>query len=195
MTVTLERYYKSFASLRGLFAAVPFVPLAFHEIAPSSTVAKCMYPPVGDFQPLAVAATVGFLLLITFVVFISAQLARRLSPLVPILLMVGFLITSTALIPLYVWYVRLIPVPSISAEVLVSVGYQRTEFALQTYPTSSDWEMLHDRGPWEEQIQKLWTQRSVSVVRACLWAFYTLSLACFLSAVGLAAYRHAGEST
>ncbi len=140
MTVTLERYYKSFASLRGLFAAVPFVPLAFHEIAPSSTVAKCMYPPVGDFQPLAVAATVGFLLLITFVVFISAQLARRLSP-CPHILMVGFLITSTALIPLYVWYVRLIPVPSISAEVLVSVGYQRTEFALQTYP---DLERLGD---------------------------------------------------
>jgi hypothetical protein len=194
MRVTLERYYKSFTKLKLLFAGIPFVPLLFHALAPSNTIAKLMYPPLGDVQFLAIGATVIFLFLTTFAVFISAQLTGRLNPLVPIFLMVGFLTGVGALIPLYVSFVRLIPVPSENKQVLVSVGYQRTEFAGLTYDKSSDWEMLHSRGPWEEQIQKLWTQRSISIVRFGLWSLYTVSLAFLLSVVSLAAYRHAGES-
>jgi hypothetical protein len=54
--------------------------------------------------------------------------------------------------------------------------------------------MLHDRGPWEEKIQELWTQQSIAVVRASLWASYTLTLSCFLSVVSLGVYQHALES-
>jgi hypothetical protein len=85
-------------------------------------------------------------------------------------------------------------VPSTNSDVPVSVGYQRTDFAVQTYPGMSDWEMLHDRGPWEEQVQKLWTRHSIIVVRTQLWISYTLSLVCYLAVVSLAAYQHASES-
>jgi len=84
-------------------------------------------------------------------------------------------------------------VPAANLEVPVSVGYQRTDFALQWYPRSDDWEMLHNRGPYEEQIQKLWTLRSIIVVRVFLWLSYTLALACFLAVASLAVYQHASE--
>ena len=112
----------------------------------------------------------------------------------PAILIVGSALGVCALIALYVPYVRLVAVPSVHLEVPVSIGYQRTDFALQTYPQWDDWEMLHDRGPWEQQIQKLWTQRSIIVVRLLLWGSYTLSLVCMLSCVSLAVYRHASES-
>jgi hypothetical protein len=47
--------------------------------------------------------------------------------------------------------------------------------------------------PREEQIQNLWTHHSIWVVRVSLWLSYTLSLACFLAVMSLAAYQHSAE--
>ena len=63
--------------------------------------------------------------------------------------MIGVVLGFCFLIVLYVSYIKRIAVHSVNIEVSVSVGYQRTQFALQTYPQWSDWEMLHDTGPWE----------------------------------------------
>lgn len=194
MKLTIRRYYGSFASLRGLAACVPFLPPLLKACLPdSSTTAGYVFPPLGDSQQIALAATVGLLFLTTFVVFACCRLARKIHPSIPAILMVGSALGVCALIALYVPYVRRVPVPAANLEVPVSIGYQRTDFALQTYPHSDDWEMLHDRGPWEEQIQKLWTQRSIIVVRLLLWGSYTLSLVCILSCVSLAVCQHAGE--
>jgi hypothetical protein len=196
MKITVRQYYKSYASLYGLFAAIPIFPLVFHACIPDShAIAAYLYPPLGDVQQLAFAATVGSLLLITLVVFTCCRSAQRLHPSVPVLLMIGTAFGVCVLIGLYVSYVKRISVPSVNLEVPVSIGYQRTPFALQTYPHWSDWEMLHDRGPWEEQIQKLWTPHSIGIVRALLWGSYTLTLACFLSVVSLAVYKHADEDS
>jgi hypothetical protein len=195
MIVTLGSYYKSFTNLRALFALIPFAPTLAHAFLPDSGAAGYLYPPLGDFEPLGIAATLGLLLLTTFVVYISARLSRRIQPLLPIFLGIGSAVCVVALIALYVSYVRFVGVSSVGAEVPVSVGYQETEFALRTYPQQTDWEMLHNRGPWEERIQKLWTLQSIIVVRSLLWVFYTLALACFLAVVSLAAYEHASEPT
>jgi hypothetical protein len=53
--------------------------------------------------------------------------------------------------------------------------------------------MLHDRGPSEETIHTLWTDRSIWVVRVLLWFAYPLTLACFLSIASLAVYQYAFE--
>jgi hypothetical protein len=103
------------------------------------------------------------------------------------------LVGGFVLIALYVQYVRVISIPSASLSVPVSVGYERTEFALKTYPKWGDWDMLHDRGPWEDKIQQLWTQRSIWIVRGALWASYTFTLSCFLSIVCLGVYQNALE--
>jgi uncharacterized membrane protein len=159
----------------------------------SSTIAEYLYPPLGDIQPLAFTATFIFLLLTTIVVFACNQAAQKIRPSVYIILGVGFLFGVCALIALYVPYVRRVPVPAAGLEVPLSIGYQRTDFALRWYPQESDWEMLHDTGPYEEKIQKLWTPNSIFLVRGLLWLSYTLTLACFLAVVSLAVYQHAAE--
>jgi hypothetical protein len=192
--ISVKQYYEGFIGLWGLAAGAPFVPPILHVFIPdSSAAAEYLYPPLGDIEWIAVAATVGFLLATTFVVFTCRQSKRRTHPRVPILLTFGFAVGMCALILLYVFYVRRIPVTSISLEVPVSIGYQRTELAYKTYPQMSDWAMLHDAGPREEQIQLLWTPHSICIVRMFLWAFYTLTASCFLSVISLAVYEHAAE--
>jgi hypothetical protein len=48
-------------------------------------------------------------------------------------------------------------------ETLLSIGYQRSDFAIRNYAQSSDEEMLSER-PLEAQIQKLWTRRSITLL-------------------------------
>ena len=169
MNVTIWQYYKGFKGLYLLWASVPFVTLLLHAFKLDSSTIFEFYPPLGDFQAYAMAATVGLLFLTTLVVFKCRGAARRIHPSVDAILMAGCALGVCALMVLYVLYVRRIPVPSEGLVVPVSIGYQRTDFALQTYPHSNDWEMLHDRGPWEEQIQMLWTLHSIVVVRELLW--------------------------
>jgi len=194
MKITVAQYYKGFIGLQSVFAGVPFLPPLLNVLLPeSSKIDEYLYPPVGDFQRLAPVASFGVLLLTTFTVFACCQLAKRVHPVVPVILTIGSAFGVCALIVLYVRFVRHVPVPSINLEVPVSIGYQRTDFATRTYPQWSDWDMLHDHGPWESKIQDLWTQSSIAVVRILLWLCHTLTLSCFLSVVCLAVYRHAAE--
>jgi heme/copper-type cytochrome/quinol oxidase subunit 3 len=196
MKVTVQQYYRGFGSWYALAAGIPFAPLLFRACVPdSSTIAEYLYPPLGDVQQLAFAATVFFLLLTTIMVFACNQGAQKIRPSVYIILGVGFLFGVCALIGLYVPYVRRVPVPAAGLEVPLSIGYQRTDFALRWYPQESDWEMLHNTGPYEEKIQELWTPNSIFLVRGLLWLSYTLTLACFLATVSLAVYQHAAEGT
>jgi hypothetical protein len=200
--ITVRQYYQGFVSLLGLVAGVPFVAPLLHLFFPdSSEVAEYLYPPLGDVELIAVAATIGFLFATTVVVFTCCQWARKIHRSVSTILLSGFTLSVCALIVLHVLYVRHIPVTSVNLDVPVSIGYQRTEFALRAYPPSpnppyaqwSDWKMLHDAGPREDQIQILWTQHSICVVRVSLWFSYTLALACFLAVVSLTVYQHASE--
>ena len=195
MKVPLARYYRSFLDLKGLIASASFIPPILHYVGGSSAFVNGLYPPLGDFQVLGVVSTVGFLLLVTFLVYIAAEFGHGISPKTPKALALGFVCAVCLLIPLYVCFIMSIPVPSEGKEVMVSVGFSRTRFANTNYGDFSDREMLHDAGPWEEQIQKLWTRSSLSIVRINLWLFYTLSLACWISAVSLAAYRDACDAS
>jgi hypothetical protein len=196
MTITLKQYFRAFANLWGIAAGAPFVGPLLHLFFPnSSAVAEYLYPPLGDVEWIAVAATVGFLLATMFAVFTCCQSAQKTPKSVPVILMSGVAVGVCALIVLHVLYVRHIPVQSVNLEVPVSIGYERTDFARQWYPEPKwdDWQMLSDAGPREETIQKLWTPHSIWVVRVFLWLSYTLALACFLSVVSLCAYQHASE--
>jgi len=196
MKITVRQYYGAFVSLLGLVAGVPFVAPLLHLFFPSSSaVADYLYPPLGDAEWIAVAATVGFLFATTFLVFICCRSARRIHPSVPAALMSGAVLGMCLLIALYVLYVRRITVQSGGLEVPVSIGYQRTGFADQNYPQSkwNDWTTLSDGGPREEKIQQLWTGHSICVVRVSLWVSYSLALSCFLAVVSLAAYQQAAE--
>jgi len=47
----------------------------------------------------------------------------------------------------------------------VSVGYDRTQFAKTNFAVESDEDMLRARSTGDEEIKKLWTYQSLTVVR------------------------------
>jgi hypothetical protein len=194
MRVTVRQYYEQFVSLWGLAAGAPFVPPLLHVFIPdSSAIAAYIYPPLGDVEGIAVAATIGILLVSTFVIFTCCESPQKIHPIVPKILMAGIVVGMCILIVLFVKYVRRIEVPAAKLEVPVSVGYQRSDLAVKNYPQAGDWEMLHLTGVGEDQIQSLWTPHSIWVVRVLLWFFYTMTVTCFLSVVSIIVYRHAAE--
>jgi hypothetical protein len=177
MRITVRQYYGEFVSLWGLAAGSTFVPPLLHLIAPeSSAIAAYLYPPLGDVEGIAVAATIGFWLATTFVVFICCESSRKIHPSVPGTLIAGLAIGMCVLVMLFVLYVRHIKVPAEKLDVPVSVGYHRSDFAVKNYSGSTDWDMLNSEGPQEDQIQELWTPHSIWVVRVLLWLFYTLTV-------------------
>lgn len=192
MRLTIKEYYKGFKSLYGWIAGVPFILPILRVLVPDSTTfARYLFPPLGNVQQLALTATVLFLVLTTIVVYICCPLTRQKLLRVCGILLLGFLLSVCAWIALFTSYVKHVALPD--QEVAVSIGFRRTPFALREYPRETDSEMLRDRGPWEPQIEKLWTCPSIIVVRTLLWLSYTLTLACFLSLLSFAAYQRAEE--
>jgi hypothetical protein len=195
MKVSLRSYFAGFVSIYGGLAAIPFVSALLGVVfKDSGKWAEALYPPLGDVQNLAEVVSAGVLIATPFLVYLSLRLSRRISAAVPALLIAVVIVCFVALMGLYGFFVRRVSVPSIDAKVWVSVGYTKTELARQFYRGLSDWEMLHDRGPYEDQIQILWTPGSVYIVRALLWLCYTVSLACFAAIWCLGAYQQASES-
>lgn len=196
MRITVRQYYGGFVSLWGIAAGAPFIPPLLHAFFPdTSRLADYLYPPLGDAEWIAVAATIGFLLASTFVVFTCCESVKKIHRRAALILWGGIALCACALIVLYVLYVRRVPISSVDLEVPVSIGYQKTDFARQTFPQLTDVEILQRTGPTEDQIQKLWTPHSVCIVRVLLWVFYTLTVACFLSVISLIVYQHAAEES
>lgn len=189
--VTILEYYKGFRSVYAWLAGIGFLPPLIHQLVGNfNSVADRLYPPLGDIQSLCFTLTVGVLLLVTSVVFICCHSARRIHVSVPVLLLLAFIPLGCGLIFLYENYVREIPIATKNVTVAVSTGFERTEFAISTYGDESAAEILHDRGPWEDSIQKLWTLRSIWIVRSSLWACYTLTLGCWVAVFSLGVYQH-----
>ncbi len=82
-----------------------------------------------------------------------------------------------------IYFVRTIEIPSIEGVEIVSVGYERTDFAKSVFGAESDLDMLRARGGSDEEILRLWTTRSVYVSRIALLGSY---LGCALLLVAIA---------
>ena len=113
-----------------------------------------------------------------------------------VILLIVTVLSVGVLCVLYIYFVRAVPIPSINQTALVSVGYQKTDFAARNYPTTdwNDWTILQDAGPTEEKILTIWTLHSIGVARFLLWLFYTIALACIVGIASLMVYQHAADS-
>ncbi len=69
----------------------------------------------------------------------------------------------------YQGFVRRIDIPSRDESVYVSIGYQRTQFANQAFSGATDYDILKARGTNEEEIERLWTLKSIIVARLALY--------------------------
>jgi hypothetical protein len=101
----------------------------------------------------------------------------------------GFVAASALFLVFYLGlnyrFVRRIDVPSRNTSVLVSVGYERTEFANTTFGSATDEEILRQRGPEDEQIRKLWAFGSVLTARLVLFGSYCGFVLALISAVSV----------
>lgn len=165
----LRDYYRSFASVSGALATVTGLGPIVSTWLPGA-VSAYAFPPLGDAVVPARAGVVALAVVMTFLAFYSVRpmnIFRRL-------LSISFMAILFLLLYLLCFkhFVRNVPVPATNSQIFVSVGYERTPFAIRTFDGDSDWEMLRFRGTSDEEISKLWTASSVDVARSCLFLCY-----------------------
>lgn len=85
---------------------------------------------------------------------------------------------------LHLRFVQRIDIPSAGEHAFVSIGYERSQFALASFDSISDSEMLRSRGFTEEEITNLWTPKSLYISRLALFLSFAgsmLSMVAFAS--------------
>jgi hypothetical protein len=177
-SVGLTQYYKS---ARGLITAVAAVALPFASKIVGSDAAPYVFPPLGGMDGVARVGLVLLCLSVSVGVYFLAAVNPPKSPSAVVWKTIIVAIVSlTAYLAAYQRFVRQIDVATRETSVHVSVGYQRTQFASQTFGSASDWAMLEARGTDEEEIERLWTVRSVIIARLTLYLLCTLTTLSFL---------------
>jgi hypothetical protein len=175
--VSLKQYY---LSARGLSTAVAAVALPFASKIVSSESSAYLFPPLGNMDGIA---RVGLLALCLGVSVGVYFLVAARPPKSPSRIVWGALFLAAicllAYLSAYQRFVRRIDIPTRETSLYVSVGYQRTAFADQTFPSASDGEMLRARGASEEEIGRLWTEKSLIIARLLLY------LSCSLATLAL----------
>ncbi len=168
--VTLLSYYKKFASVSGALAVATGVGPLLSALLPGAVPAY-LFPTLGEITMPARFGVVVLAATITYFSFYAAQHPPRVLARFLLLAAVAFLALCCYLVSLQ-HFVRKIDIPSDGSSVFVSVGYERTNFATQTFHDESDWDMLRARGTSDEDVSRLWTERSLDVARICLFASY-----------------------
>lgn len=168
--VTLVSYYKKFASISGALAVATGVGPLLSAWLPGAAPAY-LFPALGDFT---MPARLGFVLLAVAITYVSfygpprpanAFLKFFLLAVISLVALCCYLVTLQH-------FVRRIDIPATSSTVYVSIGYERTAFANQTFSAETDWDMLRARGTSDEEVTRLWTARSLDIARLCLFACY-----------------------
>ena len=148
------------------------------------------FPPLGEIDYFARFATIGFIFVATYVIYLlrnsSESSRRRLTLILWLFAFIGcalYLAAATR-------FVKIVPIPTLHDSIVVSVGFERTPFA-KALGESSDFDLLRLRSPQEEEIQKLWTFRSLTLARLALWTFYCGVVSAFVGIFSLGALEHA----
>ena len=179
--MTIAEYYRSYVGVLGAISGFVTAIPGLSYLLPSDY-AGYIFPPVGPFEPMARALTV---LAAIFATFIALYLPRKRLGIA--MTICGLLFVTAGL--LYFWsfsrYVRIIQIPSLKQSIMVSIGSQRTQFAIEAFPDQTDWEILKERGFEEEEIEKLWTTNSILLARVLLWASLTGVIIFPVTALGI----------
>jgi len=185
--LTARSYYKHFASIYGaITAAIGGLPIVSMLVPPDFS--SYLFPPLGPIRTFCVIATLIFSILITVIVYSTKDSAFVLSkssrPKVQLKISIVAVIGLFIYLGVHFGCVRVLQ-PKVRGDtkpIIVSVGWQRSDYALLNYAGESDEDMLESRGPREEEINRLWTRTSVIVARLILFGSY---LFFFLPAVAV----------
>jgi hypothetical protein len=169
--VTLLGYYSKFMSVSGGLATATGIGPLVSAWLPGSAPAY-FFPPLGE---ITMPARLGVVVLSVAITYISFYGTRPEAKVFQRFLWVGVisLLALTGYLLSYGHFVRKIDAPANDSALFVSVGYERTVFAEQTFHSESDWDLLRARGTSEEEVAKLWTAQSLHIARLCLIASYS----------------------
>ena len=135
-----------------------------------------IFPPLGNETAISQVFVVVFGLAVTYIIFLArSSSVSTIHQRIKLYLLLGIACFCIYL-GAHMRFVRNIAVPSTNQTINVSVGYERTKFATETFGPASDWEMLRFRGTDDEEIMKLWTTKSVYIARLVLLGSYLGSL-------------------
>jgi hypothetical protein len=162
--ISVGQFYAQFKSLYGLIAAV------FGLLPPASGVflPGLIFPPLGNETALAQFFAVIFGVAVTYLAFwmkndAEGRLRHRMK-----LFFVSAIVLFCVYFGLHLRFVQRIDIPSAGEHAFVSIGYERSQFALASFDGVSDSEILHSRGFTEEEIKNLWTPKSLCFSRLAL---------------------------
>jgi hypothetical protein len=128
-----------------------------------------LFPPLGNAESVARFGIILFSLAVTYLALFwrnwrTGNNAKRVA----MAMLLGLVCFGLYFIACQ-RFVRRIDITSSGTSVFVSVGYQRTEFATETFGPATDWEILRERGIQEEEIERLWTTSSIVTARLALF--------------------------
>ena len=181
--LTLREYYRSFGRVSGWLAGlISFVPLVSKPLPESFRAYG--FPPLGSLEDTARILAFVFALAATYFAFFSRGSAAR-STRKRVTYGFGVALVSLMLyMGLFQCFVRTVEIPSekTTVQVSVSVGFERTEFAKANFGGDSDLDLLRHRGFNDEEIQRLWTLRSLVISRLGLYFSYLILLLSLVTA-------------
>jgi hypothetical protein len=169
--VTIRNYYKSFGSISGALAGA-FGLGSLLSLIPFDG-SQYVFPPLGDAAVVAHFGLVSLAISTTYLAFYF-PLARLKW--ITLVLVVAAALGFCFYLVNYMKFVRRIDVPSQSSTIQVSVGDERTAFAISNFGNETDWNILRDRGLDDEQISRLWTPQSLRRARLLLFASFSVSI-------------------
>lgn len=177
--MTVKEYYKHFASIFGVMTAtVSSLPL-IAEFFPNDY-ANYLFPPLGPSEAFFRVAALVLVALTTLIAYFAKDKPFVSSKRGRVNVLVCVFTAALVGVGLYMvlnWKcVRSIPIPSNAGQIVVSVGYERTTYAHKQLGDATDWDLLRQRGPTEEEIWKLWTSGSIVLCRGGLFLSYLLFL-------------------
>lgn len=171
----LKRICTSFGALAALGAILPLASLA-------GDWAAFLFPPLGDLTPIARIGCVVAVLVVICCGYVGVG-GKGLKKWI---LMWCVLALASAFGYVYYSLQYVLRIPSGSAFFLVSIGSEKTDFAVRTFAKGeSQWEMVESRGLSDEQITKLWTSQSVLRNRLELFFTYTTCAICWAAIFAL----------
>lgn len=202
--IKLTTYYKNFVSLRGTLAIIlGVIPVTSFL---TSDWGIYIFPPLGKHETLWKLLAVIMVILVTVIVYMMQDKPIVLDKAKRLYVALGTLgislLLGITLGVLYGLYVHNIYVQTNKETVLVSVGYERTEFGNgEKFRNLSDRQILVDNGVHERVVEKFWTQSSTVTVRVALYVIYILilillsALSSFLVLYNLIDNPETGESS
>jgi hypothetical protein len=183
--LSIVQYYKRLSillkTLGALFTASPILS----ALLPESSVTYA-YPPLGGIDLWGRTGTVVFAAIATLIVYYATPQKSVFRKLLGMALL--SLVTFAAYLALFSLYVKRVEIPTEKKAVLVSIGTERTKYAIENFPGESDLDLLLQRGFTDEEISKLWTPQSILKSRLSLWLSFTLFLSFVAATLSIGAF-------